>query len=152
MAKVKFYRGVAGSSLPLTTEEGAIFVLERDAANGFGDIYVDIANGKRLHIKPENQYIFYDDATMRGLTSEPGCLYIITEDDDQVGIKIGDGNAYIGDLPVYGTVIPPKKQAIWDSKIDAFMEQEINPIDYNEEKLILTRDYYFNGLQATAIN
>lgn len=50
MALVKFYRGTKANSLP-AHDEGAIFVIESSVNTG--DVYVDVADGKRLHIIPE---------------------------------------------------------------------------------------------------
>ena len=115
--KVKFYRGAQGTSLPATRQDGAIFIIERTGtdASGYnlGDMYVDMDNGKRLHIIPDLGFKFYDASSMLSQTSVLGEVYIVTETDEnnntiQVGIKVGDGNAYIGDLPQYPVITTDK--------------------------------------------
>jgi len=102
--KVRFYRGAQGTSLPATHQDGAIFIIERAGTNNLGDMYVDMDNGKRLHIVPDNGYAVYNDS-MSSQPSTPGAVYVVMENGNQVGVKIGDsGNAYIGDLPVYRAV------------------------------------------------
>lgn len=97
--RVKFYRGAAGTSLPKTHQNGAIFIIERDGTNNLGDMYVDMDNGKRLHIIPDSELITYN-SSMSGTTSTLGQIYIFQEP-NKIGIAVGDGNAYIGDLPIY---------------------------------------------------
>ena len=112
--KIRFYRGTQGTPLPETHLNGAIFVLERsgtdDDGYGLGDMYVDMNEGKRLHIIPDSHYIIYNDS-MRGQPSTPGTIYIVMENNNQIGVKIGDsGNAYIGDLPTYHAVSLEEKE------------------------------------------
>ena len=98
--KVRFYRGAQGTSLPATHQDGAIFIIERAGTNNLGDMYVDMDNGKRLHIIPDSELITYNSSSMSGSTSTLGQVYIFQEQ-NKIGIAVGDGNAYIGDLPVY---------------------------------------------------
>ena len=97
--KVRFYRGAQGTSLPETHQDGAIFIIERAGTNNLGDMYVDMDNGKRLHIIPDSELITYK-STMSGIQSTLGRVYIFQEP-NKTGIAVGDGQAYIGDLPVY---------------------------------------------------
>lgn len=97
--KVRFYRGVQGTSLPATHQDGAIFILERDGTNNLGDMYVDMDNGKRLHIVPDSELITYK-STMSRTQSTLGQVYVFQEP-NKIGIAIGDGKACISDLPVY---------------------------------------------------
>lgn len=60
MAQIRFYRGAAEDSLP-NYQNGAVFVVSNtnfDDGYYLGDIYVDVDNGKRLKIKPNNA-IYY---------------------------------------------------------------------------------------------
>ena len=97
--KVRFYRGAQGTSLPATHQDGAIFIIERANTNNLGDMYVDMDNGKRLHIIPDSELITYS-SSMSGNTSTLGQVYVFQEP-NKIGIAVGDGSAYIGDLPVY---------------------------------------------------
>ena len=111
--KVKFYRGAQGTSLPATRQDGAIFIIERanssDGTYTLGDMYVDMDQGKRLHIIPDLGFKFYNASSMSGQTSVLGEVYIVTDNsNNQIGIKVGDGNAYIGDLPQYPTITTDK--------------------------------------------
>lgn len=118
--KVRFYRGEQGASLPSNHQDGAIFIIERDSTNALGDMYVDMDNGKRLHIIPDSGFKVYE-STMNGQPSELGQVYVCFETRPsanqtteqaalnpnklfQVGIKVGDGKAFIGDLPTYEAV------------------------------------------------
>lgn len=61
--RVRFYYGAQGTSLPDIRQDGAIFIVERDAANNLGDMFVDMDNGKRLHIVPDSGYHSYPSTT-----------------------------------------------------------------------------------------
>lgn len=158
MAQVKFYRGEIGTSLPSESINGAIFVIERDKENNLGDIYVDMESGKRLHIKPDSGFKVYDNTLINKISSL-GEIYIILDDNqNQTGIKVGDGKAYIGDLPIY-PVISQDQIAFWNNKVNAFIglddpleESFINsgikvvpgsfinlPTEEQQETLVLTR-------------
>jgi hypothetical protein len=107
--KVRFYRGAQGTSLPTPTQDGAIFIIEGTGTDGtytLGDMYVDMDNGKRLHIAPDNGYQIYNPTTMASQVSQPGAIYVIVDNNsNQIGVKIGDSTgAYIGDLPIYSAV------------------------------------------------
>ena len=117
--KVKFYRGAQGTSLPVAHQDGAIFIIERSGSNNLGDMYVDMDNGKRLHIVPDSELITYN-STMSGNTSTLGQVYVFQEP-NKIGIAVGDGSAYIDDLPVYNytTVTNAIK-----SKINAYLGTE----------------------------
>ena len=106
--QVKFYRGTAGTSLPDTHQDGSIFIIERrnstDGIYTLGDMYVDINEGKRLHIIPDSGFKFYTPSIASQI-SVLGEVYIVTDNNnEQIGVKIGDGLAYIGDLPQYSTL------------------------------------------------
>ena len=116
--KVRFYRGAQGTSLPATHQDGAIFIIERAGTNNLGDMYVDMDNGKRLHIIPDSEFIVYN-SSMRQIESTLGQVYLFQESDKK-GIAVGDGNAYIGDLPVYNSSV---RGAI-RSKVNAYLGTE----------------------------
>lgn len=159
MASVQFFRGGAASALPESKIDGAIFVVERDSTNHLGDIYVDISNAQRLHIKPQNDYVVYS-SSLTNVQSTPGTLYaILDENDNLVNFKVGDGNAYIGDLPSF-TAITSDKQTSWSYKINAYTGTEYNTLYNNltndekskenlsvptigaDETLVLTRELW----------
>ena len=125
--KVRFYRGAQRTSLPATHQDGAIFIVERDNTNNLGDMYVDVDNGKRLHIIPDSELILYNPATMSGTISTLGKTYIFQEN-SKTGIAVGDGNAYIGDLPVYNFIV---KTAI-QNKVNAYLGTEYLSLDSNQ--------------------
>ena len=133
--KVRFYRGAQGTSLPETHQDGAIFIIERAGTNNLGDMYVDMDNGKRLHIIPDSELITYN-STMSGNTSTLGQVYIFQETDDQgnpikVGIAVGDGNAYIGDLPVYNFSV----KNVLQNKVNAYLGTEYMSIEESKRNL-----------------
>lgn len=144
MAQIKFYRGAQGSSLP-SYQDGAIFVIARNDTEG--DVYVDINNGKRLHITPNQTVVSHTTAEWSALgvnKSEAGKVYVYTDYDSVVrdgvtypvpAIKVGDGNAYITDLPFH-YVVTQEKANFWDHKVDAYMETDGD--DLETENLVLT--------------
>jgi hypothetical protein len=127
--KVRFYRGAQGTSLPETHQDGAIFIIERAGTNNLGDMYVDMDNGKRLHIIPDSELIIYN-STMSGNTSTLGQVYIFQET-NKTGIAVGDGNAYIGDLPVYNFSV---KNAL-QNKVNAYLGTEYMSIEESKRNL-----------------
>jgi len=120
MAQVRFYRGEVGASLPNQTINGAIFIVERDAQNNLGDIYIDMDSGKRLHIKPDSDFKIYNNTLVNKISSLGEIYIMLDENENQTGIKVGDGKAYIGDLPVY-PVITQDQITFWNNKVNAFI-------------------------------
>lgn len=120
MTQVKFYRGETGTSLPNETINGAIFVIERDKDKNLGDIYVDMESGKRLHIKPDSDFKIYNNTLINKISSLGEIYVILDEDQNQTGIKVGDGKAYIGDLPEY-PVISKEQFLFWNNKVNAYI-------------------------------
>lgn len=120
MAQVRFYRGEVGASLPNQTINGAIFIVERDAQNNLGDIYIDMDSGKRLHIKPDSDFKIYNNTLVNKISSLGEIYIMLDENDNQTGIKVGDGKAYIGDLPIY-PVISQDQITFWNNKVNAFI-------------------------------
>ena len=136
--RVRFYRGAQGASLPAAHQDGAIFIVERDEANNLGDMYVDMDSGKRLHIVPDSGYHSYPSTTTEWINtpSKEGAVYVIHDgsaSENQIAVKIGDGKAYIGDLPTYWAI--PKE--IVNNKINAYMGNEYRNINKgNAENLL----------------
>lgn len=97
--KVKFYCGIQGTSLPVTYQEGAIFILERAGTENLGDMYVDISSGKRLHIVPDSELRVYQ-SSMAESVSSLGQVYIFQEL-NKIGVAVGDGTTLISNLPIY---------------------------------------------------
>ena len=112
MAQLKFYRGAQGDSLPVH-QDGAIYIVDSGdtPVNGVatGKMYVDTQNNRRLGISGASVHKINkeDLANMANVPSTEGTIYLILEQKgesnemEQVGIKIGDGLAYIVDLPMY---------------------------------------------------
>ena len=165
--KVRFYRGAPGTSLPATRQDGAIFIIERTGtdASGYnlGDMYVDMDNGKRLHIIPDAELITYN-SSMSGTTSTLGQVYVFQEQNKN-GIAVGDGKAYIGDLPVYDPTITEtiaKHASAIQNKINAYLGTDyrdnltlaqktadnINPPSSTQERveetLVLSRELWLD--------
>lgn len=104
-SQVKFFRG-SESSLPQEQHDGAIYVVDTGeaAVNGLtrGELYVD-SGAKRLRMGAQPVYIYTESqiAALIGVISKRGAIYIITDSNgEQIGIKIGDGSAYVIDLPI----------------------------------------------------
>ncbi len=133
--KVRFYRGAQGTSLPATKQDGAIFIIERagtdESGNNLGDMYVDMDNGKRLHIIPDKELIFYS-SSMSGTTSTLGQVYVFQEQNPKkIGIAVGDGSAKIGDLPVYNHTTVTA--AIKD-KVNAYLGTEYEALSAGQKQ------------------
>ena len=114
---IRFYRGASGISLP-ARRNGAIFVVHSNAPENeneelyYGDIYVDVEEGQRLHITPHDTVL---ERTVDKLNTAPreiskkGKVYIVYDDKDLVPgatippptIRVGDGTTYVIDLPAY---------------------------------------------------
>ena len=124
MAQTKFYRG---TSLPNTISDGNIYIIDVDnqplVQEGIGRLYVDINNNRRLAIGSSdaqiNTVVELQDNNIGGVISERGKLYILIEEQDniqkQVGIRIGDGLAYIRDLPLYRSFSTEQADALNES-------------------------------------
>ena len=140
--RVRFYRGAQGASLPAAHQDGAIFIVERDEANNLGDMYVDMDSGKRLHIVPDSGYHSYPLGTTEWVStlSKEGAVYVIhdgTASENQIAVKIGDGKAYIGDLPTYWAI--PRE--IVNSKINAYIGTDYQDINKQNKENLLPNDF-----------
>ena len=131
---IKFYRGVNGAVLP-SKKDGTIFIVQSDPSNEngidyYGDMYVDIDDATRLHIKPNDAIYYMSKAEWQNSTeiAVPGRVYCIYDYEkiqytapgkgkitgNKPGIIVGDGgnkvgSAYISDLPVFQTVTLDEK-------------------------------------------
>ena len=144
MPKIKFFRG-SGSSLPQELHDGAIYIIDagESAINGLtrGELYVDSGN-KRLRMSAQPTYVYTESqvAALVGVESIRGAIYVITDSDgNQVGIKIGDGNAYVIDLPIVGS-----------AKVQRHVEAYAAPIKEidtgsGEVRLILAADVTYSN-------
>lgn len=155
MAQVKFYRGDQLSSLPNTLEDGAIYLL--DKGNNAGEVYADV-NNQRLKIGTGQSFIVVKttaewNAEDPKSISKSGVIYIVsdansyeeeyTENNETLtrtvyvpGIKIGDGSAYVVDLPFVN--ITSEQINFWNNKVNCYLEIElINEGD--NETLVFTR-------------
>lgn len=96
MPKVRFYRGSDGVSLP-AIQNGSIIVVQREGSDNqgfhYGDIYVDIDDATRLRILPNNEYKVYatDTPRLNLITPAEGFLCMITKENQQIGVVVGDG-------------------------------------------------------------
>lgn len=158
-SQISFYRGAAGASLPEQKHDGAIYIVDSgdsldDNGHGRGDLFVDVSSSKRLRITPDSSsvdiamYTETEIANMINVTSIRGMIYIITDDEGehQTGIKIGDGLAYINDLPTFGyfsnqaiTAFRKHVSAIAGSVLD-----EVNS-GSGDYRLILDADITYNS-------
>ena len=145
MPKIKFFRG-SESSLPQELNDGAIYIIDagEPAVDGLtrGEIYVDSGN-KRLRMSAQPTYVYTESqvAALVGVESIRGAIYVITDSSgNQIGIKIGDGNAYVIDLP---TVDFTKIQ----KHIEAYTAPIVNKIDSSsgEVRLILAADVTYSN-------
>jgi hypothetical protein len=148
--RIKFYQSTSAASLP-EYQNGAIFIVQRDGTKQLGDMYVDVETGKRLHIKPETDAKIYSETEFEDLTNEVSSLgaiyitYVLDENNERVqtGIRVGDGLAYIKDLPKY-PYISQEKIDFWDNKVNAYIATDsvfngaYTAADANET-LVLTR-------------
>jgi len=144
-SQVKFFRG-SESSLPQGQHDGAIYVVDTGeaAVNGLtrGELYVD-SGIKRLRIGAQPVYIYTESqiASLIGVTSEKGAIYIITDSNgEQTGIKIGDGSAYVIDLPTVDFLSIQQH-------VKAYSTPIINEIDSGsgEVRLILAADVSYSN-------
>lgn len=155
MAQVKFYRGDQLSSLPNTLEDGAIYLL--DKGNSAGELYADV-NNQRVKIGTGQSSIITKttaqwNAENPKSISKSGVMYIFsdansyeeeyTENDETLtrtvyvpGIKIGDGSAYVVDLPFVN--VTSEQINFWNNKVNCYLEPEIIE-DGDNETLIFTR-------------
>lgn len=89
--------------------------------------------------------IYYDtkehwDANI-GLISEQGAIYIYTEEGKDPRMKIGDGLAYLIDLPfVVDVRVTPADKEFWNNKVSAYLNQTDT-----EELIFSTNSFYLNG-------
>lgn len=143
-SQVKFFRG-SESSLPQEQHDGAIYVVDTGeaAVNGLtrGELYVD-SGIKRLRIGAQPTYIYTESqmSTLIGIVSKRGAIYIVTDSNgDQVGVKIGDGSAYIIDLPMVDFLSIQKHVKAYTAPII----DEINS-GSGEVRLILAADVVYS--------
>lgn len=145
MAQTKFYRGVDKSSLPITPRDGAIYIIDTNenpgAKEGRGEMYVDIGN-RRLQISPPTsaanivKYTESAIAEIENTTSSLGYLYLIVSDTtgEELGYKIGDGNAYIVDLPFTTFITSEEKnnlQKLTNNSVSVAVNSIQNSEDFN---------------------
>ena len=144
-SQVKFFRG-SESSLPQEQHDGAIYVVDTGevAINGLtrGELYVD-SGAKRLRMSAQPIYIYTESqiSTLIGVESVRGAIYIIVDSvGNQIGIKIGDGNAYIIDLP---TIDFSKIQ----KHVKAYTAPILNEVNSGsgEVRLILAADVVYSN-------
>jgi len=124
MAQTKFFRGVDEASLPLTKRDGAIYIIDptpNSADDSRGKMFVDVGT-KRLEISSPlspAEFKTYTKAQINEVGSNSstlGTFYLIIDNDEIVGFKIGDGNAYIADLPMNNIYTDEDKQTLQDLK------------------------------------
>lgn len=123
MAQIKFFRGSGQSSIPSTKTDGSIYVVQNNGQNT-GDIYVDVSSSQRLKIESENMpeikttSEWHQNNFDSTHISVKGKIYIysdyqtITQNNQTTnipGYKIGDGLAYIIDLPMCGALTVEKE-------------------------------------------
>lgn len=89
--------------------------------------------------------VYYDSKQnwddRRSLISEEGAIYIYTEEDKDPRMKIGDGLAYLIDLPfVVDEHISQRDREFWDNKVSAYLD-----LGDPEQLIFSTDSYYLNG-------
>lgn len=127
---IKFYRGLTDATLP-SKKDGAIFIVQsqknnEDSSDYYGDMYVDIDDATRLHIKPEDA--IYTMTNQKRVTcgdpAVPGRVYYIPDFEEitytvnnevktgyKPGVIVGDSSgAYVRDLPVFPVVTVEDKE------------------------------------------
>lgn len=144
-SQVKFFRG-SESSLPQEQHDGAIYVVDTGeaAVNGLtrGELYVD-SGIKRLRIGAQPVYIYTESqiASLINVSSKRGAIYIVTDSNgEQTGIKIGDGNAYVIDLPTVDFLSIQRHVEAYSAPI----VDEINS-GSGEVRLILAADVVYSN-------
>lgn len=136
---VKELRFLPRSEFP---EQGSSSILYIDTTNNGiyywnGSIYEELsseADQSNIYAKTKAEW-----AQQISLVSEFGSLYIYTDyrQEDGVNIpamKIGDGMAYVVDLPFFSTGVTEQDRQRWDNKVSAF----ISPLD--PENVIFSTD------------
>ena len=143
MAITKFYRGIDKSSLPDSPRDGSIYIIdtgENPGANaGRGEMYVDVGN-RRLQISPPASAANIVKYTESGIaeigrtTSSLGYLYLIVSDTtgEEIGYKIGDGNAFIVDLP-FTTFINTQEKNNLQTLTNNSVSVAVNAIQNSED-------------------
>lgn len=148
MAQTKFFRGVDEASLPSTKRDGAIYIIDPGSTDGGrGKMFVDIG-AKRLEISSPLSPVEFKKYTKNeitnpqigGLSSSLGTIYLITEFDENqvekvVGFKIGDGNAYLRDLPL-NTPYTEEDIQILENLRDKVIKIENNGFSVNVDETI----------------
>ena len=140
MAQTKFYRGTA---LPNTISDGSIYIIDLDnettAQEGVGRLYVDINNNRRLAIGGSdvqmNTAEELQNNNVGGIISKEGRLYILVEEQNnirhQVGVRIGDGLAYVRDLPLYKNFSQEQADALNESITVGIAQDDAEKIVFN---------------------
>lgn len=158
---VKLYRGGSVSSLPSTIEPGALYFIK--TGNNTGELYADTDNNQRIRFGSGAENIIAKEVRQwqtDGLAqSQPNVIYIFT-DARQVqkrengqpvfdpesgqpvminvpGIKIGDGNAAIIDLPYVN--VTARQINFWNNKINCILDSDYQT-GGDQEMLVLTRE------------
>jgi hypothetical protein len=112
MAQIKFYRGVSENSLP-SHQDGAVYIIANDSSEPvpgggsgvfyLGDMYVDMAGNKRIHIKSKEGIYAKTDTEWANSpewdgTSVQDKIYIRITGTHQPIIAIGDGSTLVKNL------------------------------------------------------
>ena len=89
--------------------------------------------------------VYYDSKQnwdeKRSLISEEGAIYIYTEEGRDPRMKIGDGLAYLIDLPfVVDEHFSKSDREFWDNKVSAYLD-----LGDPEQLIFSTDSYYLNG-------
>ena len=143
MAQIKLFRGqnTSLSNVPIT--DGAVYVIANESNTG--DVYADVGQQRirigsgesNIQIKTTQEW---RDETPKTVSQE-GVFYIFVETDSEdkftsTRVKIGDGKAYVVDLPFIDQnrlEITQNQIDHWNHKLDLATEV------INDEKLVFTR-------------
>ena len=164
MGAIQYVRGI-NSSLPENKKDGTIYIIgDIDTLHGkikesgyyHGDMYVDIDDDKRFHIKPYDAVYYGRPEDFGNLISEAGRVYALVTSDNPYTytvngqtktvnlptLVIGDGLTAINQLPHYVAMINDDDKDFWNKKIN---------VNYSGETLDFSaRDKYstpFNNLR-----
>lgn len=125
--QIRFYRATNGSTLP-SIKNGAIIVVtsdlildENNIKQYYGDMYVDISDKERLHVRPKDGVYYlsrseWENSDQTSLAGKP--YFLIDTESNLTGsyyvpkVGIGDGTTAVKNLSLFSLVSASEEQAI----------------------------------------